>query len=223
MRTKLIIVGQEMVKPLAESPWKQRFLFFLAGTLFAFICGFIHFKWMDIVPYTAFDQQPGWLKGLERLVGWLPWIAFAAVLVLRFIKGRRVRVGFYFLGTAAPTVVLIGWMVLGASVENLVHRQKFDAELWRNQEKVEHDTMWPPRLCMVDNLIFSGKLDGLTSNQVVQLLGPPHDKSFPFGATNCDIHYYLGPERGFIRIDSEWLFITFGEDSKVNRYWLYRD
>lgn len=211
------------MKPLAESPWKQRFLFFLAGALFASICAFIQFKWMDIVPYAAFDQQPGWLKGLKRLVGWLPWIAFVVVLVLRFIKGRRVRIDFYFLGTAAPTVILIGWLFLGNPIANLTHHQNFDAELWRNQEKVERDTMWPPRLCMVDDLMSSGRLDGLTRKQVVELLGPPHDKSFPAGAKNADIHYYLGPERGYIRIDSEWLLITFGDTGTVNRYWLYRD
>ena len=83
--------------------------------------------------------------------------------------------------------------------------------------------MWPPRLCMVDDLLSSGRLDGLTRKQVVDLLGPPADQNFPAGAQSCDIHYYLGPERGFIRIDSEWLFITFGDDGKVNRYWLYRD
>ena len=211
------------MKPLAESPWKQRSLYFLAGAVFAFICGFIQFRWMDIVPYTAFDQQPGWLKGLNRSVGWLPWIAFVVVLVLRFIKGRRIRVGFYFLGTAAPMVLLLGRLSLGDSLANLVHRQKFDAESWRNQEQIEHDHMWPPRLCMVDNLMSSGRLEGLTSGQVVELLGTPHEKSFPAGAKSCDIHYYLGPERGFMRIDSEWLFITFGDDGRVNRYWLYRD
>jgi hypothetical protein len=88
---------------------------------------------------------------------------------------------------------------------------------------IKHDTMWPPRLCMVDDLMVSGRLMGMSSNQVVELLGPPHDKSFPFGAVNCDIHYYLGPERGFIRIDSEWLFLKFGPDGKVNRQWLYTD
>ena len=211
------------MKRLADSPWKQRFLFFFAGAIFAFICGLIQFKWMDIIPYTAFDQQPVWLKGLQRLIGWLPWIALAIVLALRFIKGRRVRVGFYFLGTAAPAAIFIGCLLLGDTASNLVHRRKFDAELWRNQQQVEHDTMWPPRLCMVDHLMSSGLLDGLTRNQVVQLLGPGHDKSFPGGATSCDIHYYLGPERGFIRIDSEWLFITFDDDNKVKRYWLYRD
>ncbi len=212
-----------MMKPLAESPWKQRGIYFLAGVVFALICGFVQFKWMDLVSYTAFDQQPHWLKGLKRLVGWLPWIVFAVVLVLRFIKGRRVRVGFYFLGTLAPTALLIGWLLLGDSFANLVHRQKFDADTWQNQEEIRHDIMWPPRLCMVDHLMSSGELDGLNGDQVAQLLGPPHDKSFPFGAASCDIHYLLGPERGFIRIDSEWLFITFGDDGKVDHYWLYTD
>ena len=178
---------------------------------------------MDIVPYAAFDQQPGWVKGLQEVVGWLPWIAFLGVLILRFVKGQRVRVVFYFLGTAAPLVLLIGWLFLGNSVANRVPHQKFGAEAWRNQEHVEHDHMPSPRLCMVDHLMSSGQLDGLSSHQVIELLGLPHDKNFPFGATSCDIHYYLGPERGFLGIDSEWLFITFGDDSTVDRYWLYRD
>ena len=211
------------MRPLADSPGKQRILFFLVGVVFAFVCGFIQYKWMDIVPYAAFDQQPGWVKGLQEVVGWLPWIAFLGVLILRFVKGQRVRVVFYFLGTAAPLVLLIGWLFLGNSVANRVPHQKFGAEAWRNQEHVEHDHMPSPRLCMVDHLMSSGQLDGLSSHQVIELLGPPHDKNFPFGATSCDIHYYLGPERGFLGIDSEWLFITFGDDSTVDRYWLYRD
>ena len=104
------------MRPLADSPGKQRILFFLAGAGFAFVCGFIQYKWMDMVPYDAFDQQPGWVKGLQGLVGWLPWIAFLVVLVLRFVKGRRVRVVFYFLGTAIPTLLLIGWLFLSNSV-----------------------------------------------------------------------------------------------------------
>ena len=222
-RTVHTYVARETMKPLAESPWKQRLLFFFTGLFFALVCGFITLGWMDIVPFTAYDHQPIWLKGLRRLIGWLPWIAFAIILVLRFVKGRKIRVGFYFFGTATPTAVLIGWLVLGSAVADLVHRQKFDAELWRNQENVDRDIMWPPRLCMVDNLMSSGRLDGLTRDEVVQLLGLPHDKSFPFGAKHCDIHYYLGPDRGFFRIDSEWLFVTFGDDGKIDQYWLYRD
>jgi hypothetical protein len=211
------------MKPIAQSPWKQRGLFFLVGALFAIVCGVIQYHWMDIVPYTAFDQQPDWLKGLKRVVGWLPWIAVAAVVVLRLVKGRGIRVVFYLLGTATPHVVLVGWLICGDSVENLWHSRRFDAELWRSQPRIECNNLWPPRLCMVDDLIASGRLKGLTSNQVVELLGPSHDKSFPFGAVGCDVHYYLGPERGLFRIDSEWLFVKFGKDGKVERYWLYRD
>ncbi len=211
------------MKPLAESPWKQRGLFFAAGLLVTVVCGVVVWRWMSLVPYGAFDQQPGWLKGLNRLVGWLPWIAVAIVLILRFAKGRNVRVGFYFLGTVTPVAVLIGWLFLGPVVENRIHRQRFDAVAWRKQEQSDGNLTWPARLCMVDDLMSSGRLDGLASEQVVELLGPPHDKGFPFGSAQCDIHYYLGPERGFIRIDSEWLFIAFDKNGKVARYWLYRD
>jgi hypothetical protein len=177
----------------------QRLLFFLGGLFFSVLCGAI-------------------------LSVWLPLVAVAVVLVLRILRGRHIRVGAYFLGTALPTVVLLGVFFFGDSVSDYQHRQSFNAELWRNQGQVEQeDIMWPPRLCMVDDLIASGTLDGLTQEEVVGLLGPPEDKSFPLGAVDCDLHYYLGPERGFIRIDSEWLFITFGEDGRVDRYWLYRD
>lgn len=212
-----------MIKPLAESAWKQRIVFFLAACLFAFVCLVIQFKWMDIVPYETFGRQPEWLKELKMLVGWLPWIAFAVVVVLRFVKGRRIRAGFYFLGTATPTAILIAWMVLGPSVADLVHRQQFSAELWRSQENSQPETMWPPRLCMVDHLISSGRLDGLPRSEVVELLGPPQDNGFPGGLTPGDIYYYLGPERGFIRIDSEWLFVTFDENAKVSCYRVARD
>jgi hypothetical protein len=209
-----------MMKPRIESAWKQRVVFFLAACLFAFVCLVIQLKWMAIVPYAAFDSQPGWLKGFREFVGLLPWLAFATVLVLRFVKGRRIRVGFYFLGTATPTVILIAWMMLGPSVADLVHRRQFDAELWRKQAISEPDTMWPPRLCMVDHLISSGLLDGLSHDEVLELLGPPSQGIYLGDAT---YDYYLGPERGFIRLDSEWLLIAFGEDNKVSRYWLARD
>jgi hypothetical protein len=80
-----------MMKPLAQSPWKQRVLFFFAGLLVALGCGLILLHWMSIVPYGAFDQQPAWLKGLRKLVDWLPWISVAIVLILRFVKGRSMQ------------------------------------------------------------------------------------------------------------------------------------
>ncbi len=148
------------MKTLAESPWKQRALFFVTGTIFALICGIIQFKWMNIVPYRAFDQQPEWLKGLKSLVSWLPWITCVAVLILRFVKGRHIRIGFYFLGTVVPMAVLIGWMLFGSFIADKIYSKKFNAELWWNHETVEHNYSWPLRLSMVDGLIASGKLKG---------------------------------------------------------------
>ncbi len=51
----------------------------------------------------------------------------------------------------------------------------------------------------------------------------PGAEGLPFDASACDMHYYLGPERGFMRIDSEWLFIKLDSDGRVARQWLYRD
>ena len=52
------------------------------------------------------------------------------------------------------------------------------------------------------------------------MLGSPKDHGY---FKEYDLVYWLGPERGFLRIDSEWLAISFGEDGKVNEYLLVRD
>jgi hypothetical protein len=58
---------------------------------------------------------------------------------------------------------------------------------------------------MVDDLLASGRLNGLTEGRVIELLGPPGGKLPGF-------YDHLGPERGFIRIDSEGLLVEFGSD-----------
>jgi len=211
------------MKSYAESKWKQRCVFFLAGLVVAGICTAIQMYWMEIIPYATFDSQPKWLQYTKRFIGWLPWILLFLLLILRIAMGQRIRIGFYLFGAIVPMAFVIGHLLLGDVIANYTHRQKFDAASWLNHEQIEHDIMWPPRLCMVDNLISSGQLNGLTSNQVVELLGPPENKGYPGGAKLCDIHYHLGPGRTFIRIDDEWLFITFDEKGIVNKYWLYID
>ena len=210
------------MKKLAESPWMQRPVYFATGLALALWCYFIQFKWMDMVPNVS-NELPWWLKALKWQVGWLPWVALAIVVVLRIVLGRRVRAGSYFLGTIAPPFLLISWFLFGDVFDEWMHLRTFDAVAWRVQESTEQDSMWPPRLCMVDDLMASRRLIGMTKTQVVELLGPPEPEGFPFGANASDIHYYLGPDRGFIRIDSEWLLLKFGEDGRLNHQWLYRD
>jgi hypothetical protein len=107
------------------------------------------------------------------------------------------------------------WFIFGHEIENFLYQRKFDQLAWKSQDSTS-DESWPPRLCMVDDLLARGRLDGLAESQVLELLGPPDSK-------NIGLYYYLGPERGWIRIDSEGLVVEFGKDGKVSRSRIYRD
>ena len=74
---------------------------------------------------------------------------------------------------------------------------------------------------MVDSLVRSGKLNGLTRPQVLTLLGP--DCDCDYFEDDWNLVYWLGPERGLMSIDSEWLVIRFGRDGRVAEYRLARD
>lgn len=169
----------------------------------------------------SFSEAPFHLTQLIAIIS-----CFISGLVV-LIKGRKgmKATGLFVsgLGVILTGLILafVGTFIFGPTFEDLIHRRKFDAQVWKQSS--DDQSQWPPRLCMVNSLIRSKKLRGLTKSEVVELLGEPAGKGFPFGASSCDIHYYLGQERGFMGIDSEWLFITFGEDGKVNRYWLYTD
>src|ERR1700731_3445901 len=67
---------------------------------------------------------------------------------------------------------------------------------------------------MADDLVSNKKLIGLARQEVVARLGePPKTEYFK----EFDLVYYLGPERGFISIDSEWLLLNLGPDGRVQR------
>ncbi|HEX9059915.1 MAG TPA: outer membrane protein assembly factor BamE [Clostridia bacterium] len=77
------------------------------------------------------------------------------------------------------------------------------------------------RVYMVDNLLYKYNLKGMPKDEVKKLLGEPTKTEY--FKTPSNIVYYLGPERGFIRIDSEWLTIDFDDKGKVNSFGLARD
>ena len=94
--------------------------------------------------------------------------------------------------------------------------RSFDAQLWRESDR-NGDTA---RVEMVGSLIRSGRLNGLTSPQVLRLLGDPSGDGY---FRDWDMVYWLGRERGLFGIDSEWLVIRFGRDGRVSEYRLQRD
>ncbi|HYI41104.1 MAG TPA: hypothetical protein VE053_12380 [Allosphingosinicella sp.] len=94
--------------------------------------------------------------------------------------------------------------------------RSFDPALWRQVRTADnHD-----RLRMVEWLLRSGQLDGLTRSQAVGLLGQP-DGGPHF--QDWSLVYWLGPERGLFSIDSEWLVIRIGPDGRVAEYRVVRD
>jgi hypothetical protein len=73
---------------------------------------------------------------------------------------------------------------------------------------------------MVDSLIQSGQLDDKAEDEVLTLLGPPTDTKY---FSDWDAVYWLGPERGFLCLDSEWLVLRFDAEGRVSEYQLVRD
>jgi hypothetical protein len=94
----------------------------------------------------------------------------------------------------------------------------FDQAVWiANPDSTELD---PIRLRMVDDLLAKHNFLGMTRKQIDDLLGPraPTDKF-----RDWDLAYWIGPERGSIRIDSEWLVFRFDKDDKVKEFRHLRD
>jgi hypothetical protein len=92
----------------------------------------------------------------------------------------------------------------------------FDPVAWQDEFQVEQGV----RLKMADRLIAQQSLLGKTRVEVVELLGDPT----PTGHfSDWDLVYWLGPERGFIRIDSEWLVLRLADDGRVVDNRIVRD
>ena len=60
----------------------------------------------------------------------------------------------------------------------------------------------------------------MTREQVIAIVGEP-DKTEYF--RDFDMVYWLGPERGFMSIDSEWLVFRLDDQNRVSEYKIVRD
>ncbi len=94
--------------------------------------------------------------------------------------------------------------------------QLFNSQQWQQVERSDDYT----RLRMIEPLMISGRIDGATRSEVVSLLGPPDDTDY---FRDWDFVYWLGPGRGLINLDSEWLVIRFGDSGVVSEYRVVSD
>jgi hypothetical protein len=116
---------------------------------------------------------------------------------------------------AASFVLLFFW----PNASSYLKSTEFDSVKWK-EKALDDDFLWPTRLRMVDDLIDNGQLRGASRDEVIRLLGPP-DKTEYF--KEWGMVYWLGPERGAFRIDSEWLVVRLDDHDVVTEIRIVRD
>ena len=113
---------------------------------------------------------------------------------------------------------LVGLLVLGKAVRPLVlplpldrcGTRDFDRASWHDSSRIGGREAI--RGCMVDHLLSTHDFLGWSADSVVAVLGPPTATDYFRGA---GLVYWLGPERGFMSIDSEWLVLTVDSAGRV--------
>jgi len=92
----------------------------------------------------------------------------------------------------------------------------FDSDRWKRVERVDDQA----RIHMIEHLMWSGKLNGLSHSDLVALLGPPSETPY---FREHDYVYRLGDERSLFSIDPEWLVLDVNASGRVSRYEVVRD
>jgi hypothetical protein len=122
-------------------------------------------------------------------------------------------------GFVTACVSVAGFVLLKPRAEAYLHSAKFDSAAWKARS-MDEGVMWPTRLRMADDLFGRILRNGVLRAQVEELLGPPDRTSY---FQSWDLVYQLGPERGLIRIDSEWLVFKLDPGGRVGEYRIVRD
>jgi len=191
------------------SPWRAvvEVLEFVAGIVLV---------WFSMEHYEAIGA--GAAGPFALLLVTLPVCVLAAVIALR-IRERRWRLP--WLGFALGTT--LAFLIALPALPELARRRPFDAHAWRSIERGRGRD----RIRMVDHLLISGALEGKTRAQVEALLGPDDtERGTGWGRgyfSNWGSVYWLGPERGFFSIDSEWLVLDYGASGVVSEYRIVTD
>ncbi len=111
----------------------------------------------------------------------------------------------------------IGWLIIGDAIQERLHRQRFVPVLWQGPKSSFTNDV---RIRMVDDLLRRYHLRGMTRKQLTAIIGEPDVTEY---FKEWDMVYRLGPERGFISIDSEWLVIRLDSQKEVADYRIVED
>ena len=109
--------------------------------------------------------------------------------------------------------------VVDMTIAPCLKTRAFDSGRWRTRA-LDGDARWPTRLRMADDLVASGRLSGASRAEVERLLGPPDNTTY---FSHWSMVYWLGPERGMMPVDSEWLVLRIGAQGTVTECRIARD
>lgn len=99
---------------------------------------------------------------------------------MRVAKVIAVAIGI----AAGAYLFFVGMLILAPYLTNWANRTEFDSERWKNWKEAE--TEMSLRWNMVSDLEDKYELKGLTTDEIVELLGEPDSKS------RSEWTYYLG-------------------------------
>lgn len=114
---------------------------------------------------------------------------------------------------ALSAIVAVGYVLAARAPLPLI-------ETWWRGDEVRWNDPWNRRHRMADWLVLTHSLIGKTRAQIVAELGEPPPTDY---FRDWSLVYNLGPERGFMSIDSEWLVVRIGEDGRVAEARIARD
>ncbi|MGB7160814.1 MAG: hypothetical protein WBD40_22305 [Tepidisphaeraceae bacterium] len=123
------------------------------------------------------------------------------------VQRRWVRTALIVLGGIGVTAIVFcvaGWLVISQMMSGpKVALLDFDSVKWQaaSEPDATHNSV---RLRMADSFLDGQQPIGKSREQIVALLGEPDDTPY---FNEYDMVYYLGPERGPMGIDSEWLVL----------------
>ncbi|WP_299674590.1 hypothetical protein [uncultured Dokdonia sp.] len=123
------------------------------------------------------------------------------------------RILFYSL-IALVCVSLLVFLLLINTMGNHFVEREFSSKVWKKDEN--------KRVEMIDDLISKKVIDDLPAWQMITLLGMPDEDCY-FYQSGHDMIYYLGPERSYFSIDSEFLLIWLNDDNFVEKYEIVLD
>lgn len=114
-------------------------------------------------------------------------------------------------------LAMVAFIILKPTYIDYSSRVPFDKQIWLSANSWDAK---PNRVNMIDDLLSKNDFHGKRKSDVIALLGePPKPEKFH----DWDMVYWLGPERGFMSIDSEWLVFYLDTNARVIDYQIVRD